>query len=184
MNEDRYLGWLALALVPGLGARLTAKLLQRFGSPEEIFQASLTELEAQHLPATVAQAIHSQEAMSAAQKELAGVQQIGAKLLHWDEPQYPQLLRQTYDPPPLLYVRGNPELLAKHSIAIVGTRKPSPYGTQMAERLARDLAERGLVIVSGLARGVDSCAHTGALAASSGGTVGILGCGIDITYPK
>ncbi|MBI3406070.1 MAG: DNA-protecting protein DprA [Acidobacteria bacterium] len=184
MSDDRYLGWLALALVPGLGARLTAKLLQRFGSPEEIFQASLTELEAQRLPAAVAQAIHSREAMSAAQKELAGVEHIGAKLLHWDEPQYPPLLRQTYDPPPLLYIRGNSELLAKHAIAIVGTRKPSPYGTQMAERLARDLAERGLLIVSGLARGVDSCAHSGALEAKAGATVGILGCGIDIIYPK
>ncbi len=184
MRDERYLGWLALALVPGLGARMSGKLLRQFGSPEAIFSASLTELEAQRLPAAVAQAIHSREALSATQKEMAGIEHLGCKLLHWDEPHYPPLLRETYDPPPLLYVRGNPELLAKYAIAVVGSRRPSPYGAQMAERLAKDLAERGLVIVSGLARGIDSCAHTGALAAAKGATVGVLGCGIDITYPK
>lgn len=184
MQPDRYLGWLALALTPGLGARTAGKLLGEFGSPEAIFAASLTSLEAQRLPAAVAQAIHSQEPLRAAEKELAQVRQLGCRLLHWDEPAYPRLLREIYDPPPLLYLRGNPELLDRHAIAIVGARRPTPYGNQMAERLARDLAERGLVILSGLARGIDSSAHQGALAAARGATVGVLGCGIDVVYPK
>jgi DNA processing protein len=184
MKPDQYLGWLALALTPGLGARMAGKLLREFGSPEAIFNASLTALEAQRLTAPVAQAIHTRQPLSAAAKELAQVEQAGSRLVTWDEPAYPRRLREIYDPPPLLYVRGNVELLDRHSISIVGTRRPTPYGNQMAERLARDLAERGLVIVSGLARGIDSCAHKGALASPRGATVGVLGCGIDVVYPK
>ena len=184
MSEDRYLGWLALALTPGLGARLSGKLLRQFGSPDAVFNASLTGLEAVHLPAAVAQAIHSRAPLSAAEKELAGVRQLGCHLLHWDEPAYPRLLLETYDPPPLFYTRGNTDLLSRHILAIVGTRRPTPYGNQMAERLARDLAERGLVIASGLARGIDTLAHKGALAAPAGITIAVLGCGIDVVYPK
>jgi DNA processing protein len=184
MEPERYLGWLALALTPGLGARQSGKLLREFGSPEGIFAASLTSLEALRLPAAVAQAIHSQQPLRDAEKELARVKELGCQLLSWDEPAYPHLLREIYDPPPLLYVRGNLAPLDRHSVAIVGTRRPTPYGNQMAERLARDLAERGLVIVSGLARGIDSLAHKGALAAPQGATVGVLGCGIDVVYPK
>ncbi|HEV3252831.1 MAG TPA: DNA-processing protein DprA, partial [Candidatus Acidoferrales bacterium] len=149
MKPDQYLGWLALALTPGLGARMAGKLLREFGSPEAIFNASLTALEAQRLTAPVAQAIHTRQPLSEAAKELAQVEQAGCRLVTWDEPAYPRRLREIYDPPPLLYVRGNVELLDRHSIAIVGTRRPTPYGNQMAERLARDLTERGLVIVSG-----------------------------------
>jgi len=178
------LGWLARALTPGLGARTAGKLLRAFGSPEAIFNASLTTLEAHRLPAAVAQAIHSRQPLSAAAKEPAQTEAAKCRLLTWDEPQYPQLLREIYDPPALLYVKGNAELLNRHAISIVGTRRPTPYGNQMAERLARDLANCGLVIVSGLARGIDACAHKGALGAMRGGTVGILGCGVDVTYPK
>lgn len=122
--------------------------------------------------------------MSAAAKELAQAQSTGCKLVTWDEPEYPSRLREIYDPPPLLYVRGNIGLLNRHTIAIVGSRRPTPYGNQMAERLARDLTDRGLVIASGLARGIDSSAHKGALSSASGATIGILGCGIDVVYPK
>ncbi len=183
-HSEDYLGWLALALTPGVAARQAGKLLRQFGDPEKIFSASLTELEACRLPAAAARAIHSREPFSAAQKELAAVQKTGCSLLHWGEQHYPRLLLETYDPPPLLYLRGNPELLTGHTIAIVGSRRPSPYGTQMAERLARDLAERGMAVASGAARGIDSCAHKGALAASRGATIGVLGCGIDVIYPK
>ncbi len=183
MGPDQYLGWLALALTPGLGARLTGKLLREFGSPEAIFHASLTALEAQ-IPAAVAQAIVSRHSMSAAAKQLAQAETAKCRLLTWDEPMYPQTLREIYDPPPLLYVKGNAELLNRHAIAIVGTRRPTPYGNQMAQRLARDLAARGLVIVSGLARGIDATAHKGALGSVQGATVGVLGCGADVIYPK
>lgn len=184
MQPDPYLSWVALALTPGLGARLAGKLLRHFGSPEAIFRASLTELEAQNLSAAVAQAIHSGEPLKEAEKEIAKAHQIGARLLTWDEPGYPRRLREIYDPPPLLYVKGNLDLLDRHSLAIVGTRRPTPYGNQIAERLARDLADRGLVIVSGLARGIDSSAHKGALASVRGATLGVLGCGVDVVYPK
>ena len=184
MVPDQYLEWLALALTPGLGARMAGKLLRAMGSPETIFNASLTELESHRLPAAVAQMIHTRQPMSAAAKELAQAQAAGVRLLTWDEPEYPQRLREIYDPPPLLYVRGNIELLNRHLISIVGSRRPTPYGNQMAEKLGRDLADRGLVIVSGLARGIDSCAHKGALSSLTGATIGVLGCGIDVIYPK
>ena len=184
MQPDEYAGWLALALTPGLGARMAGKLLREFGSPGAIFNASLTALEAQRLPAAVAQALHSRQPLSDAARELAQAQAAGCRLLTWDEPEYPSRLREIYDPPPLLYVRGNAELLNRHVISIVGSRRPTPYGNQVAERLARDLADRGLVIASGLARGIDACAHKGALSSALGATIGVLGCGIDVVYPK
>src|ERR1700740_310993 len=159
MDSDHYLGWLALALTPGLGARMAGKLLREMGNPQEIFNASLTELEGHHLPAAVAQAIHSHRPLSDAAKELAAAQAAGCKLLTWDEPEYPARLREIYDPPPLLYVLGNIGLLTRHLISIVGSRRPTPYGNQMAERLGRDLAERGIVVTSGMAPRKDFSPH-------------------------
>lgn len=184
MEPEQYLGWLALALTPGLGARLTGRLLREFGSPEAVFNASLTSLEAQHVPSAVAQAIRSRQQMSAAAKELSNIEAAKCRIVTWDEPVYPQMLREIYDPPPLLYVKGNTEFLNRHAIGLVGTRRPTPYGNQMAGRLANDLAARGLVVVSGLARGIDATAHKGALIPPQGATIGILGCGVDVIYPK
>ena len=184
MDLDHSLPWLALRLTPGLGARLAAKLLRQFGSPEEIFRASLTELEACQLPVAAAQATFSKAAFRDAEKELAQVRKAGCRLIHWEESEYPKRLLEIYDPPPLLYVRGNEQVLNRYTISIVGTRRPTPYGNQIAERLARDLAEHGLIVASGLARGIDSSAHRGACAASRGGTIGVLGSGIDVVYPK
>jgi DNA processing protein len=141
-------------------------------------------LEGQRVPAAVAQALHSKRPLSDAARELAQAQAAGCHLVTWDEPEYPARLREIYDPPPLLYVLGKVELLNRHVISVVGARRPTPYGNQMAERLSKDLADRGLVIASGLARGIDASAHKGALASPCGGTIGILGCGIDVVYPK
>ena len=185
MASDQYLGWPALALTPGLGARMAGKLSRAMGSPDAIFSASLTELESHRLAAAVAQAIHNPQPMSAAAKELARAQAAGIRLLTWDEPEYPQRLREIYDPPPLLYVRGNIELLNRHLISIVGSRRPTPYGNQMAEWLARDLADRGLVIASGLAAALIPVRIKGdAQSADAAATIGVLGCGIDVIYPK
>lgn len=184
MDLDHSLPWLALRLTAGLGARLAGKLLRQFGSPEEVFRASLTELEACQLPAAVAQAVFSKAAFRDAEKELGQARKAGCRLINWDESEYPKRLLEIYDPPPLLYVRGNEQVLNRHTISIVGTRRPTPYGNQIAERLARDLADHGLIVASGLARGIDSSAHRGACAASRGGTVGVLGSGIDVIYPK
>jgi DNA processing protein len=171
-------------MTPGLGSRLTGKLLRKFGTPTDVFRASLTELEACHLPVAPARAIHTKLAHKDAEAELAQVRNLGCRLLNWSEPEYPQRLLEIYDPPPLLYVRGDVSLLNRHSISMVGTRRPTPYGNQIAERLGHDLAERGLVIVSGMARGIDSLAHQGACRATNGAMIGVLGTGVDVIYPK
>jgi DNA processing protein len=181
---DASLDWLSLAMTPGLGSRLTGKLLRQFGSPAHVFRASLTELEACHLPAAPAQAIRAKRSHVDAEAELAQIRKLDCRLLNWNEPEYPQRLLEIYDPPPLLYVRGDAAVLNQHSISMVGTRRPTPYGNQIAERLGRDLAERGLAIVSGMARGIDSSAHHGACRATRGATIGVLGTGIDVIYPK
>ncbi len=184
MELDASLSWLALALTPGLASRLSARLLREFGSPDAIFRARLMELEGCNLPAPVAQAVFKKEAFKRAEKELTATRNIDrCQLINWTEPEYPQTLLQIYDSPVLLYVRGDPQVLNLPSIAIVGTRRPTLYGTQMAERLGRDLAVRGLVIVSGMARGIDAIGHQGAMAAN-GRAVGVLGTGIDVCYPK
>lgn len=184
MELDASLSWLALALTPGLAARLCARLLKELGSPEEIFRAPLKRLEACGLPGQAAQAVVKKEACKRAEKELAALRKIECcGLLNWSDPEYPQNLLQIYDPPVLLYVRGDPQILNLPSVSIVGTRKPTLYGTQMAERLGRELAARGVVILSGMARGIDAIGHQGALA-SNGRAIGILGTGIDVCYPK
>src|SRR5216684_1811087 len=184
MELDASLSWLALALTPGLASRLSARLLREFGSPEEVFRAPLPRLQACNLPGPVAQAVFKKQSFKRAEKELALTRRIDrCRLLNWTEPEYPQTLLQIYDPPVMLYVRGDAEVLNLPSISIVGTRRPTLYGTQMAERLGRELAARGLVVVSGLARGIDAISHQGALAVN-GRAVGILGTGIDVCYPK
>jgi DNA processing protein len=181
---DASLDWLSLSMTPGLGSRLTGKLLRQFGSPGDVFRASLTELEACHLPSAPARAIQSKHAHKGAEEELVQVRKLGCRLLNWEEPEYPQRLLEIYDPPPLLYVRGDASVLNRHSISMVGTRRPTPHGIQIAERLGHDLAERGLTIISGMARGIDSLAHQGACRVSHGAPVGVLGTGVDVVYPK
>jgi DNA processing protein len=184
MELDGSLSWLALALTPGLASRLSARVLCKVGSPDDVFRASRAELESCNLPAQVAQAIVKKESFKRAEKELDGVRKIAnCRLLNWTEPEYPQALLQIYDPPVLLYVRGDVQVLNLPSLGIVGTRRPTVYGTQMALRLGRDLAARGLVIASGLARGIDAIGHQGALDAN-GRAIGVLGTGIDVCYPK
>ncbi|MGH9679261.1 MAG: DNA-processing protein DprA [Candidatus Acidiferrales bacterium] len=184
MDLDTCIDWLSLSMTQGLGSRLIGKLLRQFGSPERIFRASLTELEACQLPSVPARAIQARQAHKEAQEELNRARNLGCQLINWSEPEYPQRLLEIYDPPPLLYVRGDVSVLNRHSISMVGTRRPTPYGNQVAERLGRDLAERGLTIVSGMARGVDSSSHQGACKANHGGAVGVLGTGVDVVYPK
>jgi DNA processing protein len=170
-------------LTPGIASRLTTRLLREFGSPEGVFYASLTALEACNLPAPAAQAIYKKQTFWRAEKELDAIRRIGCRVVNCTEPEYPQSLLQICDPPILLYVRGDASVLNAPSIGIVGTRRPTVYGTQMAERMGRDLAKRGLVIVSGLVRGVDAISHRGTTEAG-GRAIGVLGTGIDVCYPK
>lgn len=175
--------WLALALTPSLGPIRARKLVEHFGGAEAVFQASLTELEAAGLHAESAQSIALGKSMEAAEEELMRAATAGAEIVTLDDETYPSRLRNIYDPPVVMYVRGSVAALSEPGIAVVGTRHPTPYGIGMAQRLACDLASRGLVIFSGMARGVDTCAHKGALE-GKGTTVAVWGTGIDVCYPR
>jgi DNA processing protein len=176
--------WLALARVEGLGIRSAHKLLDYFGSAERVYHASLTELESCGLPARVAQALFRQAGLREAEGQLKTAQAAGYAVITYAEDAFPPLLKEIGDPPLALFVRGDASVLSQHAIAVVGTRRPTAYGSAVAQRLARDLAERQLVIVSGLARGIDAAAHRGALEAGGGKTVAVLGSGIDVLYPR
>lgn len=182
-GNERLRRWLALSLTPALGPTRSRRLVEHFGGIEQVFRASLTELEAAGLQAVSAQALATGKSLELAQEEMVRAAAAGAQILPLDDPAYPALLRQIYDPPVMLYVRGDAAALSQPGIAIVGTRHPTPYGTGMAERLAADLAARGLAIFSGLARGVDAAAHRGAVAAR-GKTVAVFGTGVDSVYPR
>ena len=182
-QESRLLEWLALALTPGLGPTRSGRMVEFFGGVQRIFQASLTELEAAGIPAVAAQSIATGKSRELAQEEVVRAGSAGVHVIPLDDPVFPGRLRQIYDPPLLLYVRGDASLLSHPGIAVVGTRHPTPYGLGMAERLSADLAAQGLAIISGLARGVDSAAHRGALA-GKGKTVAVFGTGVDVIYPK
>ena len=181
--EGPALHWVALTLTPGLGPTRARHLAEFFGSVEQVFHASLTSLEAAGIPAAAAQSLATGKSLELAEEELVRARSAGVKIVTLDDPAYPALLRQIYDPPLTLYVRGSVELLSQPALAVVGTRHPTPYGLGMAERLATDLAARQLVITSGLARGIDAAGHRGAIA-GRGKTVAIFGTGVDVVYPR
>ena len=183
LSREEELHWLALKLVPGLGARTSGKLLERFRTPQAIFRASRSELEAAGVSGTVAQSIASGCTFEDAVTQQERMAESGAVLVTMGDSRYPQALRDIFDPPPVLFARGRVELLQSLSLGVVGTRRPTPYGVAVAERLAADLAHAGLTIVSGMARGIDTAAHKGALKAG-GETVAVLGCGADVVYPS
>src|ERR1700722_12508543 len=177
------MAWMAMTLTPGMGPTRIWKAMNRLGAAERVFEASLTELEGLGMPAQSAQFVFEGKARAAAEDEMKRTTEAGGNILTPEDPAYPERLREIYDPPAVLWIRGNAELLARPGIAVVGTRQPSPYGAGMAELLSRDLANRRLVIFSGMARGVDTAAHKGAIDAG-GKTVAVWGTGIDVIYPK
>ena len=177
------MAWMALTLTPGMGPTRIWKAMNRLGAAERLFEASLTELEGLGMPAQSAQFCFEGKARAAAEDELKRVAEAGGSVLTPEDEAYPDRLREIYDPPAVLWIRGNVELLARPGIAVVGTRQPSPYGAGMAELLSRDLANRRLIILSGMARGVDTAAHKGAIEAG-GKTIAVWGTGIDVIYPK
>ncbi|AEU35566.1 DNA-processing protein DprA [Granulicella mallensis] len=183
VKEEARLAWLALVLTPRMGPTRCGRTVQRLGAVERVFSASLTELESTGMPAEAAQFCFDGRSRAAALDEAQRVAEAGASFVTPADDHYPQRLLEIYDPPPVLWVRGNAEVLNRAGIAVVGTRHPTPYGSGMAEMLSRDLARRGVVILSGMARGVDTCAHKGALDAG-GITIAVWGTGIDVIYPK
>jgi DNA processing protein len=182
LSREEELYWLALKLVPGLGARSAAKLLDRFRTPQAIFRATRTELEAAGLSGAAAQSVASGCSFEDAAAQQEKLLEAGAGVVTLGDPRYPQRLREIFDPPILLFFRGRVELLQSLMLGVVGTRRPTPYGIAVAERLAGDLAHAGLTIASGMARGIDTAAHRGTLS-RGGDTVAVLGCGADIVYP-
>ena len=182
-KEEPTLEWLALWLTPGLGPTRARRVVEHLGSAAAVFRASLTELEATGILASAAQSLATGKSMELAREEMARATAAGVEIVTIDDSCYPQQLKQIYDPPLVLYVRGQVEVISQPGIALVGTRHPTPYGSGMAERLACDLASHGLVIISGMARGVDTAGHRGAIAAK-GKTVAVFGTGIDVIYPK
>jgi DNA processing protein len=177
------LEWLAISLTPGLGPTRARKLVEHFGSAEAVFRATLTELESTGMQAVSAQSIATGKSAESAREEIAHAAAADVIMISLDDPLYPPRLKEIYDPPPVLRVRGNAEALTEPGIAMVGTRHPTPYGSGMAERLACDLAMQGLVIISGMARGVDTASHRGAISAK-GKTIAVFGTGVDVIYPK
>jgi len=175
--------WLALALTPALGPTRGRKLAEHFESIDDVFQASLTELEALNLQAQSAQHIALGKSLELAHEEFARANAASIEIICRDDEVWPARLGEIYDPPLVLYVRGNSRALSRPGIAVVGTRHPTPYGIGMAERLSCDLAARGMVIFSGLARGVDAASHRGAIHAR-GKTVAVFGTGVDVIYAR
>ncbi len=182
VTEER-MAWLGLVLTPGLGPRRILRAIEKAGSARRLLDMPLTELEALNLPPQTAQFVYSGMARKAADEELEQMVQTGAGFLTHADDEYPMRLKEIFDAPPVLWLRGDARLLSRPSIAVVGTRHPSPYGTGMAEMLARDLSANGMLILSGMARGVDAWAHKGALAAKKP-TVAVWGTGVDVIYPK
>ncbi len=179
-------GWLELRAVKGLGPITYTRLINRFGSPEAIRKAHLSELVATgDLSPSLALALQqplSESTQQHIQREMKAVEAGRFSILTLTDPAYPARLQTIADPPPILYYTGQLLESDQQALAIVGARKGSHSGRTFTRQLSGDLAALGFTIVSGLARGVDADAHEGALA-SKGRTVAVLGCGIDQTYP-
>ena len=174
--------WLILALIPGVGTAGFIRLLARFKSPRQVLTASERQLEEVVGKKLAGRIVHYMDVVNIAEQEQA-LEAHGVRLITMEDPAYPWHLAEIYDPPLLLFVRG--KLLEKdeRSIAIVGTRKASPYGIRMAEQLAEGAARKGITVVSGMALGIDTAAHRGALNAG-GRTIAVLGCGVEQAYPR
>ncbi len=182
LTPEEELHWLALRMVPGLGPRRGHELLEKFRSPVTLFRAGVSDLEGLGLSGSLARTIASGCVFEDAVRQQERLKATGALLVTVVDPRYPARLREIYDPPLMLFTRGRTELLNRVAVAIVGTRAPSAYGTMAAARFGTDLARAGLVIVSGMARGIDTSAHKSCLEAE-GDTIAVFGSGVDVIYP-
>jgi DNA processing protein len=185
MSNDSVIEWMALTLIPGLGSKTIWQLVTHFGGVQALFRACA---EGQKKAVTIRASVFSSLANPGPFRQQAALH---LKNLHGgggtavcpDDEGYPELLQETLTPPPVLYLQGRTELLNSECVAMVGSRAATAYGRRSAFSLARDLAASGMTVVSGLALGIDSEAHSGALAAE-GANIGVLGCGLDVVYPK
>ena len=173
-------------MTPGLGTRTSVQLIETFKTPEAVFRASRSELEASGVSSGLAQSISSGCAFDDAVTQQQKLAEAGAVVVPLTDPRYPFRLKEIFDPPPMLFARGRVELMKELMLGIVGTRRPTAYGIAAAARLAKDLAGAGLTIASGMARGIDTAAHRAVLEVgmvAGGNTVAVFGCGVDDVYP-
>lgn len=184
MNGADRLPWIALNSVKGVGNVFIKRLVKRFGSPEGVFGASEAELmRVEGAKETSVRAIREFSGWEDAKNELERAGRLGISIVVYNDYNYPANLREIYDPPHVLYVKGSLLPEDKVALAIVGSRMATPHGRQLTMRIARDLGSRGITIVSGGARGIDTEAHRGTLA-GKGRAISVLGCGVDIAYPS
>lgn len=179
---DEQRSWVTLALVPGVGTAMFIRLLARFRTPEAVLNASRKSLEEVVGPKLAERIAQYSDVADVAGQE-AAMAKYSASLITLEDPAYPLRLAEIYDPPLLLFVRGRMLEAELPCVAIVGTRRATPYGIRMAEKFGRELAARGITVVSGMANGIDTAAHRGALEAG-GNTIAVLGCGVDVVYPQ
>jgi DNA processing protein len=175
--------WIALNMVPGVGAITYKKLLNAFGSPEQVFSASPAMLK--RIPGIGEKAVQNILNFGfpdRVKQELEAIAKHQVHVMTWADKDYPEKLKDIFDPPPILYLKGHHVQPHDIMIAVVGSRKASTYGRTTAEKLCSELALKGMTVVSGMARGIDSAAHRGALKAG-GRTIAVMGCGIDVIYP-
>jgi DNA processing protein len=187
MNSDELVPWIQLSRVPGIGVGLFQRLLERFGAPGRVFDASLKELSSIPgiSPRLAAAVLRGSDdgSRDEALREVDRAHGSGVRIITVESPEYPEKLRTIFGPPPILYYRGDPGCLNEPCVAMVGTRRATSAGLRTAESLAADLVAAGVTIVSGLARGIDSGCHEGALR-SGGRTVAVLGSGLAFELPK
>ncbi|NLN41235.1 MAG: DNA-protecting protein DprA [Clostridiales bacterium] len=181
---DEKIFWIWLSQIPGIGARRFHFLIEYFGSANQVWLAPKNEIVklTSSLGSNVVHKIINQRNDNTLDRIKRMMDLPEFRIITLLDDEYPTLLKEIYDPPPVLYCKGLPIKNHQSSISIVGSRKSTAYGRQMAEKFSYELAEAGITVVSGLARGIDALAHYGALKAG-GNTVGVLGCGIDIIYP-
>ena len=182
--QDQRQAWLALYMIPGLGNVILRRLFKKFLDVNAIFEANFFDLMGvEGLGKGIARKILDRGFLERAEREILKAEQAGAKVLTYQDPAYPLLLREIHNPPMVLFVKGREIPLEQTFVGLVGSRNPTHYGLKTAERISMALAKRGAGVVSGLARGIDGSAHGGCLRAK-GFTIGVLGTGIDVVYPK
>jgi DNA processing protein len=182
VNPDELKYWVAFSGIPGVGRVRIAQLKEHFGSLQEAWKAPEGKLKQAGLDSRSVDALVTLRPRVSVDAEMEKLERQKVNALICDDPNYPSRLREIYDYPPVLYVRGSLPAEDEPCLAIVGTRRPTVYGRQVTEEIAADLAGSGIMIISGLARGIDSVAHRAALDAG-GKTVAVFGSGLDIVYP-
>ena len=181
MSDTKY--WIGFTLIPGIGRAKFSMMEEYFGDMEKAWHASAKELQTAGLDNRSTDAIIAKRTRISLDDEMEKLERYKVKALTWKDEEYPSRLKEIYDLPPVLYIRGSLSPEDDWSIAVVGTRRPTYYGREVTEQIAGDLARNKITIVSGLARGIDATAHRAALDAG-GRTIAIFGCGLDVVYPS